>query len=102
MALSISGVARRNATRRLERGLAVGAFAALLARQPSLVPRERNDEALIVSGAGALGLVAGVATDAVVCRLGRRLPGGRTGAGALLGGLGVGFGSRHGDANSAT
>ncbi|MBD0329058.1 MAG: alpha/beta-hydrolase family protein [Thermoleophilia bacterium] len=73
----------------LERALAVGALAAHLSRDASLVPREENDQVLITAGSAAIGAATGFGADLVLARLGRRVPGGRVGASALLGGAGA-------------
>ena len=47
------------ATPHVQTGLAVGAAAAIEANQPSLLPRPRTDQALVVAGSFASGYVAG-------------------------------------------
>src|SRR5918999_2247229 len=88
MAPSIASRAKRPRPP-LGRGLAVGAMSVPLSRQPSLVPRERGDQALITAGAAAIGTAVGVAADPLLARLGRRLPGGRSGASAVVAAVGV-------------
>lgn len=73
----------------LPRALVVGALAAHLSHEPSLVPRDEDDEVLIAAGAGAIGAATGFAADLLLARLGGHVPGGRTGASTLVGGAGA-------------
>jgi uncharacterized membrane protein len=66
------------------KALTVGAAAVALSRGPSILPRTREDEAVVRAGAAVMGGAAGVLVDEIAVRLGRRLPGGRAAAGALL------------------
>ncbi|MEN8114431.1 MAG: alpha/beta-hydrolase family protein [Actinomycetota bacterium] len=47
-------------------GLALGAAAAIESNQPSLIPRPRTDQALVVAGSAATGYVAGSAIGRVI------------------------------------
>ena len=66
------------------KALTVAAAAATLSRRPSILPRPREDQAVIYAGAALMGAAAGALGDEVAVRLARRLPGGRATAGGLL------------------
>jgi uncharacterized membrane protein len=66
------------------RALVLGALAGTLARGPSLAGRTQADQRLIVGGAALMGAVAGTAVEELAVRLGRRVPGGRPTASAVL------------------
>jgi uncharacterized membrane protein len=78
-----------NARRRLGKAAAAGAVATYLARDPSLVPRTLDDQRLVTAGAALMGAAAATLGDVVAVALGRRVPGGRPGASALLTALGA-------------
>lgn len=78
-----------HARRRLRKVVAAGAVATYLARDPSLVPRTPDDQRLVTAGAALMGAVAATIGDVVAVTLGRRVPGGRPGASALLTALGA-------------
>ena len=75
---------------RSERALLLATLAGALSRGPSILPRTRQDETLIVTGAGLMGAAAGVVTEALTCALARVVPGRRLGATVVLSGLGLG------------
>src|SRR5439155_23607480 len=75
---------------RSERALLLAALAGALSRGPSILPRTRQDETLIMTGAGLMGAAAGVVAESATCALARVVPGRRLGATAVLSGLGLG------------
>jgi uncharacterized membrane protein len=75
--------------RPLERALVLAAVAALLSRMRSLLPRSRQDQTLITTGAGLLGAASGLVAEGAIAALVRPARG-RNRAVAILTTLGAG------------
>ncbi len=75
---------RRDTARYMAALALAGSFA------PSLMRRERREQAAVSLGAAALGGAAGWATESAVAQLARRLEGGETAARLAIAGAGAG------------
>lgn len=83
---------------RPERALILAALAGVFSRGVSILPRTRQDETMIMTGAELMGAAVGLAAEGATCGLARFVPGRRVGATAVLSGLALGafgWGRKH-------